>query len=365
MKLVFIARNYPPDVGGAEKLNYDLACNLSKHLDLKVISNNFGKYSPLFYIYAFLKLFLLWARRDVDTVFLSDALLSPLIPFLKIFRKPVVVKVHGLDITYPNRVYQSVVPRFTNMANKIICISEATREECLRRGIKADKCSVITVGIDFNEFYLDGDRGEFRRQISKIIGIDLTEREILLSVGRLVERKGFHWFIENIMPKLIEKRREILYLIAGDGVMKERIEESIREKTVQDYVLLLGEVNVDTLKLLYNASDIFIMPNIKVKGDMEGFGIVALEASSCALPVIASRLEGIQNAIEDGCNGFLVEPYNISDYVNRINELIDNDQKRKDFGERAREFTLGNFGWEGIAKEYFEEFWELIQGENN
>ena len=196
MKILFIARNYPPSVGGAEKLNYDLANNLKKHVDVRIVANKFGKYSPIFHVYAFFKS--IFAEKDI--IFLSDPFLSPLIPLFKIFKKPIVIKVHGLDITYPNKIYQWAIPRLTNMVDKVICISRATKEECVKRKIDSEKCVVIPVGIDCNEFFIDEDKGKLRRELSQKLGVNLNNKKILLSVGRLVERKGFHWFIDKVMP---------------------------------------------------------------------------------------------------------------------------------------------------------------------
>ncbi|MFC1948310.1 glycosyltransferase [Chloroflexota bacterium] len=114
------------------------------------------------------------------------------------------------------------------------------------------------------------------------------------------------------------------------------------------------------MKLLYNASDIFIMPNIPVKGDMEGFGLVTIEASSCGLPVVASRIEGIKDAIQNGENGMLVEPGNVQEYVSSIKKWLEYDELRNKFGRQARRFTLENYGWEKVAQCYLDLLNSLI-----
>lgn len=355
MKVLFAARNYPPNVGGAEKLNYDLARYLSKFVELDVIPNRFGKYSPIFHFYVFLRVLF----KKVDVIFLSDTLLAPLIPLLKILkRKPVIIKVHGLDITYPNRLYQLFIPMFTNMADKIICISEATKYECIKRGIDPDKCTVIPVGIEPNEIYLNKDKQELRNIVAKKLKLDLHNKKILLSVGRLVERKGFHWFVENVIPKLIEREENLIYLIAGDGPYREIIEEIITNHHLEDYVKLLGKVDDETLRLLYNVVDIFVMPNIPVEGDMEGFGIVILEAASCGVPVVASNLEGIRDAIVEEKNGFLVKVYDVDEFIKIINRLLRDNKKERNLS-RIRNFTLNYFNWDIIAKNYISEIYKI------
>lgn len=355
MKVAFVVRNYPPDIGGAEKFNFELAKNLSNVVDLMVIQNKFDKYSPLFHIYAFIKILMV----KVDLIFLSDSYLSPLIPFLKFFKgRPVVVKVHGLDITYPNILYQWIIPRLTNMADKVICISIATKEECVQRGIDSRKSVIIPVGIS-DEFYSEKDKNELQMIIFE--KMNLNSKKIIFSVGRLVERKGFHWFVETIIPKLIEREKNFVYLIAGGGPYRGVIEEIVNKKHLEEYVKLLGKIDDETLKSLYNAADIFVMPNIPVKGDLEGFGIVILEASSCGVPVVASNIEGIRDAAMNGKNGFLVESYDVDGFTDVIIKLLENDYERKRVGMNAREFTLENFRWEKIAKSYFEIFKLLLK----
>jgi len=351
LRILFIARNYPPDVGGAEKLNYDLARYLRKYADVEVIPNRFGKYSPIFYVYAIFRSI----GISADVVLLSDALLSPLIPVFKLIKRvPVVVKVHGLDITYSNPVYQLFIPRMTNIADKVICISDATRYECVKRGINHDKCVVIPVGIEPGEVVLPGNKDEHVRAVEDITGVKLSDRKIILSVGRLVERKGFHWFVESVMPELVQLDGDIVYLIAGDGPYRDVIENIVISKNLKDNVILLGKVDRNTLRLLYNAADVFVMPNIPVNGDLEGFGIVVLEASSCGVPVVASNIDGIKDAVLNGKSGILVDAYDSNGFIEAICKLI--NDKRMSNSENVKKSTYNSFRLDKISFEYIKHF---------
>ena len=217
---------------------------------------------------------------------------------------------------------------------------------------------VIPDGIS-DEFYVNEDEERLREKLSRKSALNLRSEKIVLSVGRLVERKGFHWFIENVLPE-IAKGRDIIYLVVGDGPLRGRLEDLVNKSKIKKSVILLGKVDDETLRLLYNTADILVMPNIEVEGDMEGFGIVALEAASCRVPVVASALEGIRDAIRDGENGFLVEPYSVQGFVNVIAELLENDKERKEFGKMVREFTLENYSWERVAEEYYTKFEEML-----
>jgi glycosyltransferase involved in cell wall biosynthesis len=141
-------------------------------------------------------------------------------------------------------------------------------------------------------------------------------------------------------------------MVAGSGVLESVIRRSIVKHKLQNNVFLIGWADDDMLRLLYNASDIFVMPNIPAKGDMEGFGLIALEAASCGLPVVAADLEGIRDVIQNDENGFKVEPGNPQGFTEKIKELLENDETRRAFGERARQYTLENYGWDKTAREY-------------
>src|SRR5690606_29098600 len=131
----------------------------------------------------------------------------------------------------------------------------------------------------------------------------------------LIARKGVFWFVEKALPEIIKKRKDVAYLVSGSGPDQDAIAQTIEKHGLKNYVFLLGRTSDETLSNLYNVADAFIMPNIRVKGDLEGFGLVALEAASCGTPVVASNIEGIKDAIMDGKNGFLVKDKDTHAYV--------------------------------------------------
>ena len=352
MEILFITRKFPPTKGGMEEVAYGLYKYLSEIINVKLVKwSGSNKWLPLVLPYLLIKSFWILFTKKIDAIYLQDGLLSPLGLVLKMFRKPVVITIHGLDITYKNKLYQFLIPRYIKRLDKIICVSQATKQECIKREIPEEKITVIHDGVS-DEFYIDEDKEVLKSELKKKLNLKLDDKNILLSVGRLIERKGFHWFVESVVPKLLKQRNDFLYLIAGDGIFRERIKNTIANSGLKKHVILLGKVDNETLKLLYNASDIFIMPNIRVEGDMEGFGIVVLEAASCGVPVVASRLEGIQDAVKDGRNGFLVEPYGINGFIGLIDRILKNSEREENSRKRIREFTLKNYNWGAISGKY-------------
>lgn len=299
MRILFITRKFPPQIGGMEKFSADFYQLFKSQCTLLALH---GKQINLVWWlpYAFIRG--LWLARQVEVIHLGDGLLAGLGVLLHwLTRKPISITVHGLDVTYQKFGYQNYIWRALKKYNAIICVSEATQKIVLQHHIPADRVSVIAHGINVNDW-----QGERSREIlgTLLSQVDFINKTILLSVGRLVERKGVNWFVREVMPKLAER---FVYLITSTGPELQKIKTSIRELKLEQKVFLLGEVNNTTLRQLYLSADWFVMPNIGVENDMEGFGLVALEASASGTPVLAANLEGVRSAVVDGRTGFLVE----------------------------------------------------------
>ncbi len=349
--ILYITRRFPPSRGGMERVSYELYTKISEMTNTDLVKwGGSNKWLVIVLPYFFLKACWILIKKDIDVIYIQDGLLSPLGLLLKnIFRKQTIITIHGRDITYKNQIYQSLIPNCVSKLDKIICISNATKEQCIIRNIPENKIVVIPNGVS-DIFYIDEDKKLLRRGLSKKFGIMLENKKIILSVGRLIERKGFHWFIEEVLPRILTEGNDIIYLIAGDGPLKNKIKASIDKVKMEKYAFLLGRVSDNTLKLLYNSADLLLMPNIHVDGDMEGFGIVGLEAGSCDLPIIASNIEGMRDFVEDEINGFLVESKNIDEFIERIKT------SNNFFNENIRKRVLMKYEWPQITKKYLEVF---------
>jgi phosphatidylinositol alpha-1,6-mannosyltransferase len=157
-----------------------------------------------------------------------------------------------------------------------------------------------------------------------------------------------------VMPDLVDRYPNLVYLVAGEGEDRPNIEKLVKQHSLEPNVLLPGRV-VDDLRLAaYNGADVFIMPNINVPGDMEGFGLVSLEAALCARPIVAAGIEGIKDALHHDKNGILVPVEDAGAYIKEISRFLDDPQYAAKFGMAAREFTLQNYQWPKVADRYIE-----------
>lgn len=295
-------------------------------------------------------------KEGIDVVLFSSMVTAAVAPALKrrlaghdvrLAAIPV-----GRDLTLPNRVYQRYLPRVLDALDHIFPISRATAEAALVRGAAPDRVRIVPCGVDLPRIARSEAAEVARRQlcdwlVRRGVPVDGTET-IILSVGRHQERKGFHWFVNAVMPRLA---RRAVYLLAGSGPMTPIIRERIAARGLEDRVHLAGQVPDDTLRLFYAGSDVFVMPNIPVAGDIEGFGVVMIEAGAAGLPVVAADLEGIRDVIGPGENGWLAPSGDGEAFVRAIEEVA-GSQDRSGLRARAAQYVRDHFGWEAIAERY-------------
>jgi len=342
--ILFISRNYPPKIGGLETYSYNLIQEFERHhIVHKIVLSKSNIHLVWYLPYCLVAGAVTAWRHSIDRIHLCDGMLSPIGVILKlILRVRISVSIHGLDIAYRNVFYQLIVPRCTARLDKIICVSHATRRECQRRGVPDQKMTVIPNGIRPEELYLGQPKQILKHRLEKIIGQTSRGKKVLLTVGRLVKRKGVAWFLDSVMPRLDP---DYIYIIAGDGPELGAIRMKIRSHGWDQRVFALGRVTADVRKTLYNVADIFIMPNITVADDIEGFGIVIIEAGSCGLPVVASNIQGVRDAVVEGKTGYLVTE---GDAV-QFREFI---CRMKLDQEAVRTYVKSEFDWSKIFIQY-------------
>jgi len=369
MKILFISHTYPPIMGGVESQNYNLAESLKKIAEVKIFSNGKGKiWLPIFLPVVFLKA--LFSMKNFDACLLGNGVLAPIGSALKIFhsKKRFFSVVHGLDITFANKkgflskVYKNINIPALKKLDKLFMVGNPTVEEAIKIGIDQEKCTVIHNGVNVFDF----KENHSREELEKIFGEDITGKKIILRLGRFVPHKGTDWFIKNVMPKMEE---DICMIATGYRVSKNtagdqdnfsECEKAIKENNLENRVKLLPNLSQSDLKILLNTCDLVVSPNIKTPGTMEGFGINVIEAGGCERVVLASNLEGLQDAIKDGENGFLLPSGDANAWAEKIKEVLSDDNFRKEFGAKAKRFVEENYSWEKISAKYLEEIKKLV-----
>ena len=371
MRLLFVSHSLPPEgrplenVGGMQRVAIDLHDTLAAHsgaqvrmLVLRSGWNERGYTTPLFLARALREIRRLARGKEIDAILFSSMLTATLtIPLRPLLRRMNILSaaiVNGLDATTPTWPYPAIVRRAFRALDLVMPISRATEDACIARGLDPRKSKVITLGIRSDRFQEGRDRAEARHALESN---GYSGKLILCSVGRLVPRKGAAWFIASVLPLLPD---DIMYLVAGEGPDRARIEKLIADYRLERSVKLLGAVTDEELETLYHGADLFVMPNIPVANDMEGFGLVMLEAGMCGLPTIASNIEGIADVITEGRNGHLVTAEEPEEFRDAIMRYYENPSLLQPLSQIAREHTMSRFGWSAVIDEYLRAISERV-----
>ncbi len=170
----------------------------------------------------------------------------------------------------------------------------------------------------------------------------LNNKFVLLSIGRLVARKGFQQVIKAF-PQISEKTNDLIYAIAGTGSFKEQLKKQVEglNLPMQNKIIFLGDITEEQKWIWLKVCDAFIMPSMNLNGDFEGFGIVYLEANIMGKPVIAGQEGGVADSVNHNINGLIVDPRNLNTITQAVKQLTDNQEFKKNLGKqgekRARE----------------------------
>lgn len=345
--LLFITRKYPPNIGGMETYAAALFKYLTLEKKLVAPKKKLKKNILGFVWFNLLSLFEALKTNDSKIIFLADGSLALLGRILKIItKKKIVIAVHGLDVLFSNYLYQKIIVRSLKKIDAIVAVSQNTKNICLQKNIPTGIITVIPNGVEVNN-----SRKNFPREkyfLTSLLKIKLNEKKVLITVGRLVGRKGVLWFIKNVAPKL---PKSSVYIVIGDGPLRNEVFQTIEILKLRNKVFLLTNLNSEELKKIYEEADLFIMPNISQKNDVEGFGIVALEAASYGLPVIAAGVDGVKNVLGNNF-GDLVDEKNANQYIERIKFYLNNPEKRENKSAADFKFVNENYDWRIIARRY-------------
>lgn len=177
--------------------------------------------------------------------------------------------------------------------------------------------------------------------------ISISDENIILFVGRLVERKGIKYLIKAFADIQNEVPHKLI--IIGDGPERLELEDLVSRLGVRSRVHLTGWISADEKLQYYEKCSFFVLPAVYDKhGDTEALGVVMIEAMSCEKPVIASNVGGITDIVQDKINGLLVPPGDVSALAQAIVKLATNNALREEMGKKAKKSIDERFNWDKI-----------------
>lgn len=383
MEILFITHKYPPGVGGMEKQSFELTQRMQKHAAVHLLCCDGSESKWRFF--RLLKQRIREKLRQhpgISVLHFNDGLAAAFCSGAYDFPGLVrAVTVHGLDVVFPNFFFQRyMVPRL-NRFDAVIAVSQATARACVQRGIAAEKISVIPNGVDHDIAFFKPALAAWQTFQEKYQGVFEGQKTLIL-MGRPVRRKGFSWFLEHVFPRLPagfqalligpfrEKRplsvvllhllppalRKQIELAFGLPSDEDALRALLHSPALRGRVRHLGKLPFEEVMQLMSAADAFVMPNIPVPGDMEGFGLVCLEANLRGLPVFAAGLEGITEAVQHEKNGWLIPSGDADAWLRALNRLEREPAAVRTLGQQARQYVLEHFGWEQMTAAYYDLF---------
>jgi phosphatidylinositol alpha-1,6-mannosyltransferase len=274
---------------------------------------------------------------------LSEGLVGLLVARLK--KLPLVIYAHGEEITTWRQPGKFQAMGFTyRQANCVIANSDFTRNELLKLGVKPNRITLISPGVDLNRFRPGLEVSDLRASLG------LAEHQkLILSVGRLSRRKGFDQVIRSL-PFLVNKDIDVYYTIIGIGEDRDYLVSLARHLGVSNRVHMLGHVSSDDLPRWFNAADVLAMPNRNINGDTEGFGMVFLEAAACGKPAVAGHAGGTGDAVADGMTGLRVDGGSLVELVAALARLLEDPEFAALLGSSGYARAHKAFSWDVVAE---------------
>lgn len=259
---------------------------------------------------------------------------------------PYTVWVHGEEVSIYARfaVKKRLMPRVFAGARAVFVNSTFTQARATLAGAAPEKTHVVHPAVDAALF-----EGPFDTR-------DLAARwntaghTVILTVGRLTRRKGH----DRMLRALAQLRAQgalgdAVWLVLSDGELEAELQAQCTKEGLDDVVRWVGPVRRDELPRYYALADVFAMPNRTLDdADVEGFGMVFLEAAAAGVPVIGGRSGGVADAVDDGRNGVLVDGASVEAIADALHAMLRDGERRRRMGDEGRRWARG-FTWEAAA----------------
>lgn len=369
MRILYISHSHPHkndltgNMGGMQRVSHQLLTALDERSDVSVhaellttttkggmLEFKHALHTVFFLVRLLVTLPRIVRRVAPDVIFFSSIVTAGLaMIYQKRLTVPMVTLTHGHDVVFKPTFYQKWVQAVLGRMSGVVSVSTATSLECIKRGLPSRRSKVIPNGFDLHYAQSLPKRLDAEQLVEIAMSGSIRKKHVLLTVGRLVKRKGHEWFIREVLPKI---KSDVLYLIVGDGPERPRVLSAINSSPLNESICFLGKQSEDTLKAAYVVADLFIMPNIVVEGDMEGFGVVLLEANVAETPGIASDLQGIKDVIQQGKNGYRIEVNEPELFAAKIDDILSSELD--ELSVKAKAYVEDKFAWPVVVGQYVE-----------
>jgi phosphatidylinositol alpha-1,6-mannosyltransferase len=398
MATLLISENFPPRTGGSSRWFWEIYRRLPRAeiviaagddqqqedfdrthqlrlIRLPLTSSDWGFCSPLtlgWYWSVFQSLAAVVRSQGIDQIHCGRTLPEGWLAWMlkQRYRIPYICYAHGEEINtsyvgQPSGVLTSrqlrwMLRRVMRGADFVIANSRSTKQILTNGwGLSESKIRIMHPGVDTQRF-VPAERNEAERT-----QLGWKDRQVVLSVGRLDPRKGHDQMI-LALHAIMKTSPNVLYAIIGDGEQSEFLRALVDREDLTDHVQFLGELNDDKLLSCYQQCDLFVLPNRQVGNDIEGFGIVLLEAQACGKAVVAGASGGTAETMRAPDTGRVISCDDPVRLAAEVIELLSDSDLRSQMGKAGRQWVVERFGWSALsrrAKDLFEH--KLAAGEGH
>ena len=291
------------------------------------------------------------SRNSYDVIHCHFAFVGLRFGLLKHFgviNTPLLVSLHGKDVNL-KRLHGGYYKYLFENADAYTANTKFTAQKAEALGCPHEKIQILHVGLSTSKF---------KRYSTST---DDSASNSIVSVGRLVEKKGFHYSIEAITKVVANTNVNFNYYIIGDGPDKRRLQQLIDTKKVSKIIQLVGKKTIEEVIEYYNKADLFILPSIEAEdGDSEGQGLVLQEAQAMEIPVIGTNHNGLPEGVLEGESGFIVPEKDVDSLAEKVIELLGNSNLRIEMGKKGRKFVIENFEQKLLNNHLIEIYQNLI-----
>ena len=368
MKILIITLEYPPKIGGIASYTFNFASHLNSEEVCVYAPKQLGdkefdarhdwktyRYIPYFnfiwprWIRMFFQVKKIVKKEKIEKIYVHHALPSGYVAYLckKFFKIPYVVFFHGTDLEVGLKRKARKIKMVCSSAEKIAVSGEFLKKK-LTDKIEGLENKIVILHPCPGDFFLQPAKQEELEVLRAKLA--LKGKKVLISVGRMADGKGFPHMI-RLLPKILEKVPNLVWLVVGDGPKKEELIKEIQKNYLQNVARIMGFVPLSELPKYYQLADAFVLLTHKDEESEEGWGTAFLEAAASGLPVIAGRVGGVEEVVENLVTGILVDIYQDQGVVSAVSELLKNSDYAKQMGQAGRDRIIREFNWEKqIAK---------------
>ncbi|MEC9169922.1 MAG: glycosyltransferase family 4 protein [Pseudomonadota bacterium] len=249
--------------------------------------------------------------------------------------------VHGEDVetAATSREHSLLVKNVCRNASMLICNSENTANIVRKLGFDSgSKCEVLHPGVDTSRFEVAAPDTSFRQKMG------WSGKRVLLTVGRLQRRKGQDFLIKS-MPALLNEFPDLFYAVVGRGECYDELISLVDQHKLHDNVCVYPDMDDEALIKCYQQCDIFILPNRTIDNDIEGFGMVLVEAQVCGKPVIAGDSGGTRETMNIGKTGHIIDCSSTENLLNGLSPILRN-REIVDGEVDIADYAKNRFNWD-------------------